>query len=180
MKKNNELNEQILKFFKQNSKLSDKKFLNKCIDIRNVGELQIPIVFYKDIKSDLNKKSNIHAFLMNEDENTFPEELGNLIFSLDGNKSVILDDIRVGIDVRRNGIGSMLLRVFEDTCLDLLGKNTKVSGVVMPEEIEDMKKLIEFYQKNSYNIENNGSSFPRLNKTLTKKLSLSKPAQLGE
>ena len=168
--KEQEYYNRLIKILKSEPDMSDKE-VEKNMHFTMVKNQ--PLLFYTDLKGNKKHKPSIKAFLINLKE-TLPSEIGFIEFTIEDKKRIFLDKIYIGIDCRKSGLGTTLLKHFENVCLNNFGNKTQIVGVVMPDEIEDMKNVCDFYKKNGYTLTQSPNQFPKMEKTLKKKFSLFK------
>lgn len=175
-KKEQEYYNRLIQILKTDPAMSDKE-VEKNMHFMMVKNQ--PLLFYTDLKGNKKHKPSIKAFSINLAE-PLPSEIGHIKFTVEDKKRIFLDKIYIGVDCRKLGLGTALLKHFENICLDNFGNKTQIVGVIMPDEIEDMKNVCDFYQKNGYTLTQSPKKFPKMEKTLKKKFSLFKQNQNEE
>ncbi len=182
----------ILQKSNKKDHLKPEEFFNTFVRVRACNKnsensnLGRDYIFYCIQLPDPKKKNICSIEALGIDKNNSVFSPGKLTFSQvhRQKKEVLLDKVITYPEFRRLGIGSELIRVFEETCTSALGDKVKIDGLVLPDEEgpNEMRNLINFYQKNGYEIVKDGPSV-KINKTLRKKFSLFKnitPYSLGE
>ena len=174
--KEQEYYNRLIQILKKDPNMSDKEIENNLHFTMVKNQL---LLFYADLKGNKRQKPSIVAYAIDLNE-TMPSQIGHITFTIEDKKKIFLDQIYIGIDCRKLGLGTALLQHFENVCLKYFGNKTQITGVVMPDEIEDMKNVCDFYKKNGYTLTQSPNKFPQIEKTLKKKFSLFKNNENAE